>query len=69
MFFRSKLLKQAYGLDISGDVVDAAQKSFRDLPKDTTNYMQEAMAAEHELNDQAKKDSGEPQRKMKSRSF
>jgi hypothetical protein len=69
LFFRSKLLKQAYGLDISGDVVDAAQKSFRDLPQDTTNYMQEAMAEDHEIHDKAKKDSGEPQRKMKSRSF
>ena len=69
MFFTSKLLKQGYGLDISGDVVDNAQKSFRDLPKDTTNYMQEAMAEAHKLTDKAKKDSGEPQRRMKSRSF
>lgn len=68
MLFQSKLLqKKSYGYDVSGEVKDDKQKSYRDLPNDRTNSAQEAMALNHELVENMKKDSGEPQRIMKSR--
>jgi len=68
--FKSQLLyKKSYGIDVSGEVKDDLVKNFRNLPNDRTNDAQEAMAHEHELADKQKKDSGEPQRVMKTRRY
>lgn len=71
MLFSSKLLKQAYGLDISGEVVEPTQRSHHDLPNDRTNAMQEALANDPEQSEATEEDLAyeAPQRKMKSRSF
>lgn len=68
--FKSQLLhKKSYGIDVSGEVKDDLVQNFRNLPNDKTNDAQEALAQAHELADKQKKDSGEPQRIMKTRRY